>query len=73
VAWLGVEPCVATGWEREQADRLGLHVTTRRPREIRGCERYRSENSTPPDAPATLTPFPRFAGSIARILAGTTH
>jgi arginase len=28
VAWLGVEPCVATGWEREQADRLGLHVTT---------------------------------------------
>src|SRR5262245_35528593 len=29
VAWLGVEPRVATGWEREQADRLGLHVTTR--------------------------------------------
>ena len=28
VAWLGVEPRVATGWEREQADRLGLHVTT---------------------------------------------
>jgi arginase len=28
VAWLGVEPAVATGWEREQADRLGLHVTT---------------------------------------------
>jgi arginase len=28
VAWLGVEPGVATGWEREQADRLGLHVTT---------------------------------------------
>ncbi len=28
VAWLGVEPRVATGWEREQADRLGLRVTT---------------------------------------------
>jgi hypothetical protein len=28
VAWLGVEPRVATDWEREQADRLGLHVTT---------------------------------------------
>jgi arginase len=28
VAWLGVEPRMATGWEREQADRLGLHVTT---------------------------------------------
>src|SRR5580658_4320685 len=28
VAWLGVEPQVATQWEREQADRLGLRVTT---------------------------------------------
>ena len=28
VAWLGVEPRVATQWEREQAGRLGLHVTT---------------------------------------------
>ena len=28
VAWLGVEPSTATGWEREQADRLGLRVTT---------------------------------------------
>ena len=28
VAWLGVEPRVATQWEREQADRLGLRVTT---------------------------------------------
>ena len=28
VAWLGVEPRIATQWEREQADRLGLHVTT---------------------------------------------
>jgi arginase len=28
VAWLGVEPRLATEWEREQADRLGLHVTT---------------------------------------------
>jgi arginase len=28
VAWLGVEPRVASGWEREQAARLGLHVTT---------------------------------------------
>jgi arginase len=28
VAWLGVEPPIATQWEREQADRLGLHVTT---------------------------------------------
>jgi arginase len=28
VAWLGVEPALATGWEREQAARLGLHVTT---------------------------------------------
>jgi arginase len=28
VSWLGVEPRVATDWEREQADRLGLHVTT---------------------------------------------
>jgi hypothetical protein len=28
------------------------------PREIRGCERCRSENSTQPDAPATLMPFP---------------
>ena len=28
VAWLGVEPRAATGWERQQADRLGLHVTT---------------------------------------------
>jgi len=26
VAWLGVEPAVTTGWEREQADRLGLRV-----------------------------------------------
>jgi arginase len=30
VAWLGVEPRMATQWEREQADRLGLHVTTSR-------------------------------------------
>jgi arginase len=28
VAWLGVQPQRATQWEREQADRLGLHVTT---------------------------------------------
>ena len=28
VAWLGVEPRIATQWEREQADRLALHVTT---------------------------------------------
>ena len=28
VAWLGVEPRIATQWEREQAGRLGLHVTT---------------------------------------------
>jgi len=28
VAWLGVEPSVASGWEREQARRLGLHMTT---------------------------------------------
>jgi arginase len=28
VVWLGVEPPMATPWEREQADRLGLHVTT---------------------------------------------
>ena len=28
VAWLGVEPGKATQWEREQADRLGLHMTT---------------------------------------------
>jgi arginase len=28
VAWLGIEPQMATPWEREQADRLGLHVTT---------------------------------------------
>ena len=28
VAWLGVEPQAATPWEREQAGRLGLHVTT---------------------------------------------
>ena len=28
VSWLGVEPQVATQWEREQAGRLGLHVTT---------------------------------------------
>jgi arginase len=28
VAWLGVEPQTATPWEREQSDRLGLHVTT---------------------------------------------
>ena len=28
VAWLGIEPQTATQWEREQADRLGLHVTT---------------------------------------------
>jgi len=26
VAWLGIEPQTATQWEREQADRLGLHV-----------------------------------------------
>jgi hypothetical protein len=26
VAWLGVEPQLGTGWEREQAARLGLHV-----------------------------------------------
>ncbi len=26
VAWLGVEPAVTTGWEREQAGRLGLRV-----------------------------------------------
>jgi Arginase family len=118
VAWLGVEPRMATQWEREQADRLGLHVTTsralaadpaatawprsasfllgrspstststswtspmlrwrraptaatgdlpstrpprrswRRP-EISGCERCRSENSTRPAAPGTLTRFP---------------
>jgi arginase len=28
VAWLGVEPSVTTDWEREQAGRLGLHMTT---------------------------------------------
>jgi arginase len=28
VAWLGVEPRMATQWEREQASRLGLHVTS---------------------------------------------
>jgi arginase len=28
VAWLGVEPLVTTEWEREQVERLGLHVTT---------------------------------------------
>jgi arginase len=28
VAWLGVEPGVATQWEREQAGQLGLQVTT---------------------------------------------
>jgi arginase len=28
VAWLGIEPQTATQWEREQADRLGLQVTT---------------------------------------------
>ena len=28
VAWLGVEPSLGTDWEREQADRLGLHVIT---------------------------------------------
>jgi arginase len=28
VAWLGVEPLVTTKWEREQSERLGLHVTT---------------------------------------------
>ena len=28
VAWLGVEPSLGTGWEREQAGRLGLHVIT---------------------------------------------
>src|SRR5262249_60737117 len=27
-AWVGVEPRVATGWEREQADRLRLHLST---------------------------------------------
>ena len=28
VAWLGIEPQTATQWEREQAGRLGLHVTS---------------------------------------------
>jgi arginase len=28
VAWLGVEPLVTTEWEREQVNRLGLHVTS---------------------------------------------
>ena len=28
MAWLGVEPRIATQWEREQAGRLALHVTT---------------------------------------------
>jgi arginase len=28
VAWLGVDAGRATAWEREQADRLGLHVTS---------------------------------------------
>jgi arginase len=28
VAWLGVDAGWATAWEREQADRLGLHVTS---------------------------------------------
>jgi len=28
VAWLGVEPLVTTDWEREQAARLGLRMTT---------------------------------------------
>jgi arginase len=28
VAWLGVEPRMATDWEREQASRLGLRVTS---------------------------------------------
>jgi arginase len=30
VAWLGVKPRLATQWEREQADQLGLRVTTSR-------------------------------------------
>jgi arginase len=28
VTWLGVEPAIATRWEREQASRLGVHVIT---------------------------------------------
>lgn len=28
LSWLGVEPRLATEWEREQADRLGLHMIT---------------------------------------------
>jgi len=28
VAWLGVEPAVTTGWEHEQADRIGLRMAT---------------------------------------------
>ena len=28
MAWLGVEPRLATDWEREQAARLGLYVVT---------------------------------------------
>jgi arginase len=28
VAWLGIEPQTATPWEREQADQLGLHITS---------------------------------------------
>ena len=138
VAWLGVEPRVATDWEHQQAARLGLHVTTSealaadpagaaratldhlppgplaltstltsstsstllwrriptaatpdlpstRPqrhsiwqREIRGCERCRSETSTRPDAPATLMRFPASlaaspASSPARFIRFACH
>lgn len=31
VVWLGVEPPMATPWEREQADRRGLNVSTSQP------------------------------------------
>jgi arginase len=53
VAWLGVEPAMATQWEREQADRLGLHVTT-------------SQALAADPAPAALTALSRLpAGPLA--------
>jgi len=133
VAWLGVEPRVAAGWEREQADRLGLRVATSRAlaadpagaaraalghlppgplavrinidvldfidaplaentdcvtpdppstrplrrsrwqREIRGCERLSIGELNPTRCAGDPDALPRFASSVARIMAATIH
>src|ERR1700684_3598206 len=54
VAWLGVEPQIATQWERVQADRLGLHVTTSQALAAGPAATARAAPHQPPPRPPAL-------------------